>query len=138
MRESETNEIRDFEKKNNKAVERISIRERRLQRKSMATKLADSETLSMLVLFAAIAAAIIVILVSIMVLKIPAITVCVIIVLEAAIAACLQNVPIWIHGLVVIIQGVAGYFTENSLFVVLCIVIYLLVSFAVRFMRKQY
>ena len=48
------------------------------------------------------------ILVSILALKIPVVPVCLIIVLEAGIAVCLHDVPIWLHGLVVLVQIIAG------------------------------
>lgn len=139
MGKSEEKEIRDFQKKNNAALDRISIKERRrLSRSAAHHFLPDHETLSMLALFFAIVAAITVILVSVLVLHMPAVTVCAVIVLEAAIAACLQKVPIWMHGFVIVVQLVSGFFSDQILFILLGIAEYLLVSFVVRFMQKQY
>ena len=51
-----------------------------------------------LLLFGVIVVALAAILVSILALKIPVVPVCLIIVLEAGIAVCLHDVPIWLHG----------------------------------------
>ena len=61
-----------------------------------------------LLLFGVIVVALAAILVSILALKIPVVPVCLIIVLEAGIAVCLHDVPIWLHGLVVLVQIIAG------------------------------
>ena len=46
--------------------------------------------------------------------------------IEAAPAVCLHDVPIWLHGLVVLVQIVAGILCHNVIFVVMCVVLYLL------------
>ena len=51
-----------------------------------------------LLLFGVIVVALAAILASILALKIPVVPVCLIIVLEAGIAVCLHDVPIWLHG----------------------------------------
>lgn len=90
----------------------------------------------MLVLFGVIVAALLVILVSIMALDIPVAAVCIIVVVEAALAACLHDVPIWLHGLVLIGQIIAGIIVGQIVFIILCMVIYLAGILALRFMRS--
>ena len=94
------------------------------------------ENKDMIVLFGVIVAALMVILVAIMGLDIPAVPVCVIVLIEVAIAACLHDVPIWLHGLVIIGQIVAGILTDRLIFMVLCIVLYVLGILTLRFLRS--
>lgn len=94
------------------------------------------ENKDMIVLFGVIVAALMVILIAIMGLDIPAVPVCVIVLLEVGIAACLHDVPIWLHGLVIIGQIVAGILAARVLFMVLCVVIYLLGILTLRFLRS--
>ena len=62
-----------------------------------------------LLLFGVIVVALAAILVSILALRIPVVPVCLIIVLEAGIAVCLHDVPIWLHGLVVLVRKTDFY-----------------------------
>lgn len=134
MSETETKEIQDFEKKDSA---RISIKERRRKEQGGAAAMAMRENQTMLTLFAVIVAAIAVILIGILKFDIPAVSVCVIVILEAAIAACLRDVPIWLHALVEIIQIAAGVICHNTAFMILCALLYLGAIFALRFMREQ-
>ncbi|SHI47226.1 hypothetical protein [Pseudobutyrivibrio xylanivorans] len=56
---------------------------------------------------------------------------CVMVVLEAALAACLNRIPIWIHGLVFIAQIVIGILASQVGFMVLMAFIYV---FAIAFL----
>lgn len=96
----------------------------------------ETNNKKMLVLFGVIVAALLVILVSIMGLGVPAAAVCVIVVIEAALAACLHDVPIWLHGLVVVAQIIAGIVTGQIIFIILCVIIYLVGILTLRFMRS--
>ncbi|MCI5821854.1 MAG: hypothetical protein PUB24_06785 [Lachnospiraceae bacterium] len=64
------------------------------------------------------------ILVSFLVLHIPLVAVCTIVILEGALAALLNRIPIWIHGLIVIAQIVAGILFGKIVFMVLMAVVY--------------
>lgn len=86
----------------------------------------ETENKNMLVLFGVIVATLLVILISILGLDVPVVPVCVIVLIEAALAVCLHDVPIWLHGLVVLVQIVAGILCHNVIFVVMCVVLYLL------------
>lgn len=132
----------DMENKENKNTgeeqkmeEWISIKERRRQSRGNPVAAAFKENKSMLMLFAVIVAALGVILAGIMVWKVPVAVVCIIVLLEAGLTVCLHDVPVWLHGLVVIAQIIAGILCENMVFVVLCAAIYLLGIFTFRFIR---
>lgn len=96
----------------------------------------ETDNKNMLLLFGVIVIALLVILVSILGLDIPVVPVCVIVLIEAALAVCLHDVPIWLHGLVVIAQIVAGILCENIVFIALCVVIYLLGILTLKFTRE--
>lgn len=89
----------------------------------------------MLILFGVIVAALLVILASIWGLDVPVVPVCIIVLIEAALAVCLHDVPIWLHGLVVIAQIIAGILCSNVIFIALCVVFYLVGILALRFAR---
>lgn len=118
-----------------KKEERVSIKDRR--KKSLGTTLGTvvGENKSMLILFGVIVAVLLVILVSIITLEVPVVPVCVIVLIEAALAVCLHDVPIWLHGLVVIAQIVAGILCGATVFMVLCALVYIAGILALRFIR---
>lgn len=118
-----------------KKEDRVSIKDRR--KKSLGTTLGTvvGENKSMLILFGVIVAVLLVILVSIITLEVPVVPVCVIVLIEAALAVCLHDVPIWLHGLVVIAQIVAGIFCGATVFMVLCALVYIAGILALRFIR---
>ncbi len=135
MSEPEMKEIQDFEKKDSG---RVSLRERRKKEKTIKDILSDHETISMFVLFAAIVAAILVVVLSIAAFDVPVLAACVVIALNVAIALCLRDVPVWLHGMVLIVEIVTGFVVKKAVFMLLCAVVYLLVVVEFRFMRKMY
>lgn len=88
-----------------------------------------------LLLFGVIVVALAAILVSILALRIP-VPVCLIIVLEAGIAVCLHDVPIWLHGLVVLVQIIAGAICGKLVFMVLCALVYVVGILSLKFIRE--
>lgn len=115
-----------------KEEQRVSIKERR--KKSMGGAL-FAENQSMLMLFAVLIVVLAVILIGIIGLDMPVVPVCVIVLLEAGIAACLHDVPIWLHALAVLVQIVVGILCGAVIFMILCAVEYLTGIFALRFIR---
>ena len=89
-----------------------------------------------LLLFGVIVIALAAILVSILALKIPVVPVCLIIVLEAGIAVCLHDVPIWLHGLVELVQIIAGAICGKLVFMVLCALVYVVGILSLKFIRE--
>lgn len=96
----------------------------------------STENKKMLILFGIIVTTLLVILAAILWLEIPAVPVCVIVLLEAGIIACLHDVPIWVHGLAVALQIIAGVLTGNLIFMLLCCVMYFVGIFALKFYRE--
>ena len=63
-------------------------------------EIANRDNKKMLILFAEVVAALATILIAVLAMKIPVVPVCVIVLIEVAIAACLQEVPVWVHAVV--------------------------------------
>ncbi len=68
--------------------------------------------------------AIVAIVVSIVALHISPVVACIMVILEAGLAACLNRIPLWIHGLVFIAQIVCGVMASQVVFMVLMVFIY--------------
>ncbi len=77
------------------------------------------------------------IIVSIFVCEIPVVPVCMIVVIEALLAVCLHNLPIWLHGVVIVIQIISGIIFEKLIFMILTALLYLGAIFALRFIIKD-
>lgn len=107
---------------------RVSIKQRR--KKSIGGTLGTlfAENQSMLMLFAAIVAALAVILTGIIALHMPVVPVCLIVLLETGIACCL-------HAIAMIVQIIAGVLTGATVFMVLCVVEYLVGILCLRYVR---
>lgn len=118
-----------------KKEERVSIKERR--KKSVGTEVGEivRDNSGVLILFGVFAVVLFVVLFSMIKLDMPVVPVCVIVVIEAALAVCLHDVPIWLHGLVVIAQIVVGVLCGAALFMVLCAVVYVVGILALRYIR---
>ena len=84
-----------------------------------------SENRDQLTLFGVIVVAVLVILIGILAWKIPVLAACILILLEAGMAVCMQNVPIWLHGVLVIAQVLVGAIFGIPLFLLLCGVFYI-------------
>lgn len=56
--------------------------------------------------------------------KVPLVAVCSIVILEALLAALLNKIPIWVHGILVIAQIVAGIIFGKVIFMILMAVVY--------------
>lgn len=104
---------------------RISIRQRRKQASGGAAAAALQENREMLLLFGVIVAALAVILIGILVLELPVVPVCVVVLIEVGLAVCLNNVPIWLHVLVMAAQIAVGALCGNLIFLLLAAVLYL-------------
>lgn len=85
-----------------------------------------NENKDQLTLFGVIVAAIIIIMIGILAWNVPVLLACILILLEAALAVCMQNVPIWVHGAIVIAEVVSGALVGRALFLLLCGIFYML------------
>lgn len=95
----------------------------------------ETENKKMLILFGVIVTTLLVILAAILGLHMAPVPVCIIVLLEAGMIVCLHDVPVWLHGLVVAAQAVAGIATGNTVFMLLCCVLYLVGILALRLFR---
>lgn len=83
-----------------------------------------NENKQQITLFGVIAAALFVILIGIFVWKLPVVAICVLLLLEAGFAVCMQDVPVWVHGLAVIAQAAVGAIFGRMVFLLLCALFY--------------
>ena len=95
------------------------------------------ENLQYIFVFGVILAILAVVLVSVLALKLPALGVCLAVLLEAGIAVCLHDVPIWFHGLVLLAEIIAGILCAVLLFMVLCAALYIAEIIVLKFLRDN-
>ncbi len=79
----------------------------------------------------------ILILVSMFVLNEFVVPVCVLIILEAGMAAFLHKVELWKHGVLLAAQVVAGIIIGRVPLVIVCVIAYVAATAALQFMSKQ-
>ena len=84
------------------------------------------DNLPMLCLIGLVIVAVAFIVISIMALSINPIVACLMVILEAGLAACLNKIQLWIHGLVFIGQIICGVIASQVVFMVLMALIYVL------------
>lgn len=123
--------VRDYRK-----MTELRAKRRRQKRGAEAVLAFCEENRQYLTLFAVIVLALAVILGSAIGFHIPAAAVCVMVVLEAALAVCLHDVPIWLHGLVVVAQIIAGALCGKAVFMLLCALMYVAAILSLRFLRE--
>ena len=82
------------------------------------------ENKQQLTLFGVVIAALFVILMGIFVWKFPVVAICVLLLIEAGMSVCMQDVPIWLHGIVAIAQVVVGIIFGKTIFLLLCAFFY--------------
>lgn len=61
---------------------------------------------------------------------------CIVLVLEAGMAALLNGTELWIHGVLVLAEIIAGLLTGKLIFVVLMVVIYIAATLALNFYKQ--
>ena len=98
-----------------------------MTRKLNLDKLKNStmeEKMPLIALAVFLVIALVMILVSFFALSIPIVAVCTFVVLEALLCALLNNIPIWVHGIIVIAEVVAGVLFSKVVFMILMAVVY--------------
>ena len=88
-----------------------------------------------LALFALLALA--VILVSTLMLHIPVVGVCFLVVIETILAVVLHQVELWIHGILVIAELIAGVALGKTLLIFLCVIVYVAATFVLQMTIKE-
>ena len=99
------------------------------KRKTSGFTIADlftRESLPLLLLIVLGLFAIVAITVSIVALHLGPVIACAMVILEAALAACLNRIPLWIHGLVFIAEIVIGIMASQLVFMVLMAFVYVI------------
>ena len=71
---------------------------------------------------------------SVCVIKISIVAACLLVIIEVGIATLLHNAEIWIHGVFVIAEIIAGALLSNILLVVFCIVVYAATLFTLKYL----
>ena len=79
----------------------------------------------------------ILILVAMFVLQEFVVSICVLIIIEAAMAALLHQVEIWKHGILLGLQIFAGIIISRVPLVFICVIAYVVATFALQFMGKK-
>ena len=72
--------------------------------------------------FAVIVAAMV--LIGVCVLHVPVVAMCMLVILETALAVFLHHAELWLHGVVILAEVIAGILCSKILLVVLCAVVY--------------
>ncbi len=71
------------------------------------------------------------------ILKQSVIPVCVLVLIEAGIAVLLHNAEVWMHGLLILAEIIAGIATGRIVILLLCILVYIAAIFALKFMNEE-
>lgn len=90
----------------------------------------ENKQLDILIVFGLVVLALI--LIATLALKLPVVPVCLAIVIEAGIAVMLHNVEIWVHGLAVVVQLVAGILIGRVGMMIICILLYVCAILALQ------
>ena len=80
-------------------------------------ELKENSALIMLCVFVVLA--VLEIVLGILVWKIPVVSVCIIVLIEAGLAACLHNLPVWLHGIVAAAEIVVGIISGKVIFMLI-------------------
>ena len=84
--------------------------------------LSDKKMVMTIAAFAVIVAAMV--LIGVCVLHVPVVAMCMLVILETALAVFLHHAELWLHGVVIIAEVIAGILCSKILLVVLCAVVY--------------
>ena len=84
--------------------------------------LSDKKMVMTIAAFAVIVAAMV--LIGVCVLHVPVVAMCMLVILETALAVFLHHAELWLHGVVILAEVIAGILCSKLLLVVLCAVVY--------------
>ncbi len=94
-----------------------------------------NKTIVSIAIFVVVAAISIVIMT--VVLKQPVVPVCVLVLIEAAIAVMLHNAELWIHGVLLLAEIIAGVALGRIVLVLLCILVYIAATFTLKLFDSE-
>lgn len=78
-----------------------------------------------------------VILISVLWLKTPVVAVCSLVILETILAVVLHQMELWIHGVLVVVELIAGAVLSRIVLVVLCVLVYIAATVTLQFIFKK-
>lgn len=84
--------------------------------------LSDKKMVMTIAAFAVIVAAMV--LIGVCVLHVPVVAMCMLVILETALAVFLHHAELWLHGVVILAEVIAGILCSKILLAVLCAVVY--------------
>ena len=84
--------------------------------------LSDKKMVMTIAAFAVIVA--VMVLIGVCVLHVPVVAMCLLVILETALAVFLYHAELWLHGVVILAEVIAGILCSKILLVVLCAVVY--------------
>lgn len=84
--------------------------------------LSDKKMVMTIAAFAVIVAGMV--LIGVCVLHVPVVAMCMLVILETALAVFLHHAELWLHGVVILAEVIAGILCSKILLVVLCAVVY--------------
>ena len=84
--------------------------------------LSDKKMVMTIAAFAVIVAAMV--LIGVCVLHVPVVAMCMLVILETSLAVFLHHAELWLHGVVILAEVIAGILCSKILLVVLCAVVY--------------
>ena len=94
-----------------------------------------NKTIVSIAIFVVVAAISIVIMT--VVLKQPVVPVCVLVLIEAAIAVMLHNAELWIHGVLLLAEIIAGVALGRIVLVLLCFLVYIAATFTLKLFDSE-
>ena len=94
-----------------------------------------NKTIVSIAIFVVVAAISIVVMT--VVLKQPVVPVCVLVLIEAAIAVMLHNAELWIHGVLLLAEIIAGLALGRIVLVLLCILVYIAATFTLKLFDSE-
>ena len=68
--------------------------------------------------------AVVVFVISAFALKVPIVTVALVVLIQAGLAVCMHKVPLWLHVVVIVAEIALGIFTKNVVFMILSALLY--------------
>lgn len=77
------------------------------------------------------------ILLSVLACEIPVVAVCFIVVIETLLAACLHDLPVWLHAIVIAAELVCGVIFDRVLFMLIEAALYLAAIFVLKIVRQE-
>ena len=84
--------------------------------------LSDKKMVMTIAAFAVIVA--VMVLIGVCVLHVPVVAMCLLVILETALAVFLHHAELWLHGVVILAEVIAGILCSKIVLVVLCAVVY--------------